>query len=266
MSVWSTLFTFTVLLCLLTATITFGRQNETRLENSAEDDAHELRSQEMFTTLRSMFEKPILDKDFKTFKQITNSKVYLDFLKQTYPIDKPFKTLAEFVKVAPPNVERYQVFLKEHFENLTESDFVSIHQLSLIFRRADMIFAHAEKTKKPSDIAKAEAAMKEKIRAPSREDSLRSWWRFRLSNKDKEQELKFLLKFEKFVTETEKTDTDWIQAQFEAHGQSDGMLWIAIRKPILMGEILTNCSSTDVFWTWVEQIFILQKLVEFKKI
>ena len=234
---------------------------ETREKNAEEKNtAHELQ-QEAFTKLRSMFENPILDKDFKTLKQVTSSKVYLDFLKQTSPTDKPFETLAEFVKVAPPTVERYQVFLKEHFENLTDADFVNLHQLALIYRRADMIIMHAEKTKKHADVADA---LKEKINSP-REGSIRDWWALRFAGKDQGQMIEFLLNFEKFVTETEKADTDWIQAQFEAHGQTDGLLWIAIRKPVLMGEILTNCSSTDAFWTWVEQTLILQKLTELEK-
>ena len=78
--------------------------------------------------------------------------------------------------------------------------------------------------------------------------------------------LSFFLGFDYLVTETEKTDTDWIQAQFEKHGQANGMLWIAVRKPILAGEILTNVSSTDLFLTWVSQKLILQKSSAFKKI
>ena len=219
----------------------------------------ELEPQEVFTELRSMFENPILDKDFKTLKQITSSKIYLDFLKQTYPTARPFKTLAAFVKVAPPDVDRYHVFLEEHFENLTDADFVNLHRLALIYRRADMILMHAEKTK---NNAEALAALQEKIDAPR---AIQAWWTLRFAGKDEAQGAKFLLHFEKFVAETEKEDTDWIQAQFEAHGQPDGLLWMAIRKPVLMGEILTNCSSTDVFWTWVEQTFILKKLDELEK-
>ena len=235
---------------------------ETLEENvEQKNTAHELQHQEAFTKLRSMFENPILDKDFKTLKQITSSKVYLDFLKQTYPTDKPFETLEEFVKVAPPDPERYRGFLEEHFENLTDADFINLHQLALIYRRADMIMMHAEKTKKHTE---AVSALKKKINAP-RESNIRDWWALRFADKDQGQTVQFLLNFEKFVTETEKTDTDWIQAQFEAHTRPDGLLWVAIRKPALMGEILTNCSSTEVFETWFEQTFILQKLVELEK-
>lgn len=262
--------TFSILfLCLLVYT-TIGSgcgadempETEPAEKNAEQKNAaHQLQPQEVFTELRSMFENPILDEDFKTLKQITSSKVYLDFLKQTYPTDKPFEKLAEFVKVAPPVTERYKVFLGKHLENLTDADFVNIHQLALIYRRADMIMMHAEKTGKNAEVV---SALKEKINAP-REGNIGAWWALRFPGEDQGQTEQFLLNFDKFVTETEKEDTDWIHAQFEAHGQSDGLLWVAIRNPVLMGEILTNCSSTDAFWTWVEQTFILQKLAELEK-
>ena len=74
-----------------------------------------------------------------------------------------------------------------------------------------------------------------------------------------------LLGFDYLVTENRKDRHRLDIGAIEKHGQANGMLWIAVRKPILAGEILTNVSSTDLFLTWVSQKLILQKLSAFKK-
>ena len=260
-----TRFTFYFLIYLLFCTAAadvLQNGKTTGTGDSQNDTAEEALFQKTFTQLRGMFHNQILDEDFKTLKQVTNSKVYLDFLKQAYSVDKPFQTLDEFITAAPPVTEKYQGFLKEHFEKLTDTDFVNVHQLTLAYRRADMILIHAEQTKKRSDI---ESALQEKVKTFQKAE-INAWWASRFSGKDDRKKMAFLLRFEKFVTETEKIDTDWIQTQFETHGQSDGLLWTAIRKPLLIGEILANCSSTDAFLIWVEQTMILKKLAEFEKL
>lgn len=254
---------FAVLICLLTSTAwVMPTPKFTETDKTQKETAHELKSQETFTKLRDMFPDPLLDEHFKTLKHVTGSKVYLDFLKQEYPTDEPFKTLAEFIKVASPDVERYQAFLKQEFGKLTDTDFIGVHQLTLTFRRANIKFMHAELSTKP---ALSKSAVKEKLHT-IRKNPIKAWLASRMSDKALEERIKFFLRVEKLVSATEKADTNWIQAQFEEHGQSDGMLWIAIRRPILMGEILTNCSSPDVLLTWVEQTFIQKKIAELEKL
>ena len=257
--------TFRVLLCLIV--FTFFSCGPSGTNPKDKNAAHERLCKETFTKLRDMFPYPILNENFKTLKKVTSSKVYLDFLKQAYPTGKPFQTLDEFVEAALPSDGRYQNFLNTHLETPTDADLRGIHQLALIYRRSNIMMLHetmqAELTKKPLDL---QAAMMEKTLATSKKPVSDWWYSSELSKKEEAQMLSFFLGFDYLVTETEKTDTDWIQAQFEKHGQANGMLWIAIRKPILTGEILTNFSSTDLFLAWVSQKFILQRLSAFKEI
>ena len=253
--------TFRVLLCLIV--FTFFSCGPPSTDPKEKNAAHERLCKETFTKLRDMFPDPILDENFKTLKKVTSSKVYLDFLKQAYPTGKPFQTLDEFVEAALPSDGRYQNFLNEHLETPTDADLRGIHQLALIYRRSNIMMLHAESTEKLLDL---QAAMMEKARAISKKPVSDWWYSSELSKKSDAQMLSFFLGFDYLVTETEKTDTDWIQAQFEKHGQANGMLWIAVRKPILAGEILTNVSSTDLFLAWVSQKLILQKSSAFKKI
>jgi len=278
------LFIFTFLLSLLGTTFLACEifdVNVSARETGNMLQADDMKLKEMFTKLRGIFPDTILDDDFKTLKQVINSKVYLDFLKQTYPTDKPFETFETFMNVAPPPVEtfeRYKVFLNEHFENLTALDFAGIHQYTLLRRRANTMLMCALETGNPKykhasedlrSLSGVPAHIRQRLETvdPSSvwafslpREHIRPWKDSRFSEASYAEEMRFLHFFGKFVTETEKADTDWIQAQFAAHGQAEGLLWIALKKPVLIGEIVTNFPETDLFLKWVEQTFILRRL------
>lgn len=237
-----TLLTFAVMFCL------FGNVTFPDIPTPAENA--------VFTELREKYQNSILDVDFKTLKEITASKTYLDFLKQEYPTDKPFKTLEEFVKVASPTVERYQDYLKEIFKKPTDEDLIGIHQLTIVYRRGNVMMTEAMETQNIKDM---QAAIQIKTRAVTKEP-IRTWWRSRFSEPGMTQSMLFFTRFEKFVLETEQADTLWIREQIEKHGQESGILWIAIRKPVLMGEILNNFANKKAFLSWVEKQFGLQKM------
>lgn len=257
--------TFSVLLCLLGYTlISYGMSDTKPVKKYTEQQnaAHELMCQETFRKLRETFPNPILDEDFETLKQVTSTKVYLDFLKQAYPTEKPFDTLNKFIGAVPPSTERYQDFLNKHFDNLTEADFQNVRLLTLSYRRTDIMMVHANETK---DQKSMQAALTERILI-IRKEPIRTWWKSRVSGKSQAEKMALILGLDKFATETQKVDTDWIQAQFETHGQEDAMLWIALRKPVLIGEILANFNSPNAFLTWVKQSSILEKLSELEKL
>ncbi len=279
------LYIFPILLCCLFnyTVLSYGGQEVTRIEEHVEESSYKLQCAEVFVKLRGMFSDPILDENFKTLKQVISSEVYLDFVRRVYPTDKPFETLEEFINVAPPPVEKYRDFLREHFGEPTEKAFLAIHQLTLIRRRASMIRMCAWQTgnqkyriaatelRSSSFLSNRVKRMLETVDPDSiwsftlNQEHIKPWFNNRFARGDSAGTREFLRHYGKFVTEAEKTDTDWIQARFEADGQSDGLLWIAIEKPILIGEIVTNFPTTDLFLKWVEQTFILSRLSNYEK-
>lgn len=276
----STVLRFTFFCLLVSPVISddLGRSKD------VEEAARQSKRLEVFAELRRMFPNPILDEDFTILKQVTCSKVYLDYLKSEFPTDEPFETLEAFINVAPPPIERYQDFLNKHFKNITEADFLGIHQLTLLRRRVNIMKLASEKTgnekyRRAASQLSAFGLMPDHLRQrletidPGtiwafrlRRDHARRWRRSRFPNYTEKYE--FMLSVMQFAVETEKTDTDWIQAQFEIYGQDEGLLQIAIENPILIGEIITNFPPprTDIFLSWVEQTFILKMLKSHKKI
>lgn len=133
---------------------------------------------------------------------------------------------------------------------------MGIHRLTLAYRRGNVMMTQARQTQNVKDM---QAAIQERIQAITKEP-IRTWWKSRFAGFDRAQLMGFLTRFEKFVAETEKADTLWIREQIEKHGQGSGILWVAIRKPILMGEILNNFPNIESFLSWIEKQFEPQKM------
>lgn len=276
-----TLFALSVFCCILGSPVI---SDDRKCSMDAEEAARQSRRLKVFVELRRMFPNSILDEDFSTLKQVTGSKVYLDYLKSEFPTDEPFETLEVFINVAPPPVERYRDFLNKHFENLTKADFLGMHQLTLLERRQNMMKLASWKTKnerysRAASQLSAFGLMPDHLRQkletidPStlwsfrlRRDHARRWWRSRFPNYA--EKYKFILSVKQFAVETEKADTDWIQTRFETHGKDEGLLWIAIENPVLIGEIITNFPPPHayLFLSWVEQTFIFKLLESHGKI
>ena len=203
--------------------------------------------EETFAKLKMLFPQPILDGDFSTLGEVTTSKTYLDFLVQEYPTEKPFKTLVEYLNVAPPpDPERYKPFLKEFIPKPNEEDIAIVHQMTLRYRCAN---ARMYQMLHNGDVFKAILGLIEKKLSVHEEEPMKAWLELHFPNGG------FFKDFDDFVAETEREDVRLIQEQFEKHGKDDGLLWLALRNPTLTAEILNNFTNTIVFQEWINGIF-----------
>ena len=84
------------------------------------------------------------------------------------------------------------------------------------------------------DALKAIFAMLEKKLLILDEAPVKAWMEIHLPNPDQAKE--FFAALEHFVTETERKDALFIQEQFAQHGKDDGLLWLALRNPVLTAE------------------------------
>jgi len=195
-----------------------------------------------FARLRNMFPNAILDDDFQTLREVTASKTYLDFLRHAHPTAEPFQTYEEYLQVAPPDAERYLPFLKEWVGNPTAEDVEVLHRMTRVSREANLILFRKDL------VLKGLLDLFEKKIGVFTEPSAKAF--LERHNLGAEE---FPSAFEAFVAETEQADALWLQAQFEEHGVDAGLLWSALRKPALIGEILQNFPSTDLFLKWVAE-------------
>ena len=203
--------------------------------------------EDTFAQLKTLFPKPIFDEEFTTLSEVTASKTYLDFLAQEYPSEKPFETLEEYLSVAQPDPERYKPFLKEFIGKANEEDIAIVHQMTLQYRCANAILYHLIQN---GDIKAILAVLEKKISVLD-EAPVKAWIEKHFPQRD------FFDAFEIFVMETERADTLLIQEQFEKHGKNAGILWVALRNPALIAEVLNNFTNTDVFLKWTDGDFFL---------
>ena len=212
--------------------------------------------EDTFGKLKTLFPRPIFDEDFTKLGEVTTSKTYLDFLTQEYRTEKPFRTLADYLKVAKPDPERYKPFLKESIGKSGEEDIAIVHQMTLAYRCANVILYQMIHGGNEENALKAIFAVLEKKLSVLEEEPVKAWLEIRLPNPDEAKE--FFTALEHFVTETERKDAVFIQQQFEQHGKDDGLLWLALHNPALTAEILNNFTDTDVFLKWTEGVFFQQ--------
>ncbi len=215
--------------------------------------AGELRAEEIFAELRLKFPNAILNANFKTFRKVTTSKTYLDFILRAYPTQSPFQTLEAYFQVASPDAERYIAFLKEWVDVPTEEDVRKFHRATVASRCANLILFRMFALQRqdgfdPNIFRDIHLIFAKKI-GVMEEIGLLAW----LADKGLDQK-DFFRAFEEFVAETEREDAMWLHEQFEVrNGVDDGLLWSALLKPALIGEILTNFSRPNLFLTWIDE-------------
>ncbi len=180
--------------------------------------------------------------NFTALREITTSNLYLDYLAAAYPTETPFNSIEEYFQIAPPYPERYIPFLAElGIDEPTDEDIVAIHRLIHSFREleftAEKLLFGPENAKDPlPDIL----LLFERIFVVAEEPFVKSFLEQHRSGS-----------LEKFADVTLVADAHWMKEQMDIYGTNKGLLWCAIQNPALMGEILRNFTSTELFLAWV---------------
>ena len=204
-------------------------------------------AEKTFARLRNLYPQPIVDADFTTLRKVVDSNTYLDFLAREFPTEKPFQTFAAYLRGTPPEAERYLPLLKKWVENPTAEDVEVLHWVTLEHREANLLLFRFKVRPDGNVFQRIKGVFDKKFGAladPRVETFLA---RHHIAEEE------FIAAVDTFVTETEQADAQWLHAQFEEqNGIDEGLLWSALRKPALIGEILHNFAETEVFLKWVD--------------
>ncbi len=183
--------------------------------------------------------------DFTALRTLTTSQTYLAFLEARYPVDTPVDTLDTYFRVAVPDPARYVPFLQTWIANPTPEDIAGLHAITSDYRAANFFLLGVDKG---NPMAVMGLFFEKRLGIFQK-----PWTKEFLAQHSIPFE-DFAENMEDFAAETEKTDARWLQAQIETHGPDDGLLWSALYKPVLIGEMLLNFSETDDFFSWVETV------------
>ncbi len=190
--------------------------------------------------------------NFTALREITASRIYLDYLAAVYPTETPVTSLEEYFHIAAPDRERYIPFLAQFgIDEPTDEDIVAIHRLTLVYREinymAEKFVFGPERAKNPlPDII----LITNRIVVVREEPLVKAFLEQHHLNKNNE----FSDSLEEFAYATLVEDARWMQEQMDIYGTDNGLLWCAIQNPTLMGEILLNFTSTELFLAWISTL------------
>ncbi len=199
--------------------------------------------EQTFAKLQTAF-PGVFDAEFQTLRKIVNSKTYLDFLRRENSLDKTVQDFDQLLEVVPPPTARYLPFLEEHFKNPGEIDVVGMHRMTIYTR--NML---ARLCANPQDIFRI---LNEFGQVSDDDEHIDKWMSFRFGNQEPEGIELFSVAMADFVKKIESEDQAGIREYFEQYGRDSGMLWLALREPVLIGHILNDFPDTDIFLRWVD--------------
>lgn len=240
----SCVFKFIAILLFLSVLLCFGctdKSDDTLIISSEETepvstlDAMPVASLEerTFSKLRAAFPGPLLDENLKTLQTLANSDIYLEFLSRVSKQVKPFQTFDEYLDTTPPDAEKkIRPIFKQHLPHLVinDQDIASFYELATI-EQSMIILTNFRVHPKPPHLK--EAGTRALKNAP-----FFRWF----PPKEIEPHIRqvFWKVFVKFVVEANEITKKRIQDTLHEHGQDDGLIWLAIQEPRILGVILNT--------------------------
>ena len=243
-------YVFLLLGCSDEADLTLEPKEVTEEETTggdAEVTRKELYEQ-AFKALQEEFQSPILDEQFETLYRISTSPTYLDFLRNVPP-DIPHQDFETFVKNSPPDAKVYTSVLKKHFGRATEEDIIVVHRLHQVFQRARIAIYHGAD----------QLTVEEKILVPAILEEPIFEWALKRVRDDEENFMVFDEDFQRLSRDIEFANIRKInkalKEQRKEQRPDDGFIWLMLREPVLMGEVLESFTDTEMFLRWLKGEF-----------
>ena len=181
-----------------------------------------------FFKLRAAFPGPLLDENLKTLQTLANSDIYLEFLSRVSKRVKPFQTFDEFLGTIPPDTEKkIRPIFKQHLPHLVinDQDIANFYELATI-EQSLIILTNLRVHPEPPHLIEAET------RALKNAPFFR-WFPPREIEPHIHQA--FWKAYVKFVIEANETARKKIQDTLHEHEQDNGLIWLAIQEPRILG-------------------------------
>lgn len=202
-----------------------------------------------FSKLKTEFGRNLLDDNFKILRSLTHSETYLDYLERAFPTDEPFQTFDEFISMTPLPAESYRSFLEKYFQGINEDDIIAAD--ALIDKLLHGNFLAYQGANRHVFFGSRAAAWQLPI--------VKEWIELRFEAKNRPIDAQKFNNFTKDAeTLTKKIDSEQsklVQNYFDEYGESEGIIWLALQEPRLLGRLLTHFTDAKVFRKWAKGEF-----------
>ena len=229
--------------------VTLGPKDavEEATDADAEFTGEELYEQ-AFKALQQEHQPPILDDQFETLHRMSSDPTYLDFLRNAYP-DVPHQDFKTFIKNSPPNVEVYEIVLHKHYGEPTRTDIIVAHRMHQGFQKGRILVHHG---------TDQNAVIDEVLLPAFKKAPVFEWTTKRLQD-DEEGFMAFDEDFQRLSRDIEfrniVTINKTLKDQRSEGRPDDGFIWLMLREPVMMGEVLESFTDTEIFLKWLKQKF-----------
>ncbi len=219
-----------------------------------------LLEEETFARLKNKFPGEILDETLKDLHELAESSEYKNFLAEAYPDASLPPEFAEIVNAEGPLVDdtlyrirppkkRYLTYYTEHFgvqtpEAVRDAEHFIVHHevmgmwIHYAIKHGGDIPAYL-RTQGPRLSGRAKAKL---VRTPQFKEMMKHRFDIEiLGRPDAQTSVQMMPVYQLPLLVLTRAciaaDIHWIQAVFEKHGTSDGILWIALQYPALLSRI-----------------------------
>ena len=200
--------------------------------------------EETFEQLKQENPGNILDEDFRTLRRLVTSKTYLGFLRRNHPLEDQYQTYDAFWEIAASHPSRYIPFLEQQLEKPDEEDATNAHLFALHYRHVLTREYHGE------DPDTFQDELKKLIDGPGRNIAFKHFVDAERNVVNGLDLIFLLVELTLYVGETERTDAALAGELFDKYGEQDGLIWLALKDPVLIGYILKDFTDIQVFRRW----------------
>ena len=214
-------------------------------ESSIEPIARPPTPEETFEQLKRENPGNILDKNFRTLRRLVDSKTYLEFLRRDHPLETRYQTYDAFWEIASAHPSRYMPFLKQALEKPDEEDAADAHLFAEHYRHVLTRGYHGE------DPDAFQDELKKLMDGPGMDIAFKHFIDDERNALNGFDLVFFTVELLLYVGETEQADAVLAGKLFDKHGEQDGLIWLALEYPVLIGYILKDFTDAEVFRRWI---------------
>lgn len=204
---------------------------------------------ETFFELKTEFGRNLLDDNFKILRSLTHSGAYLVYLERAFPTDEPFQTFDEFISMRPPPAEWYRSFLEKYFQDINEDDIVAadalidelLHGNFLVYQGGNQLVLFSSRVKA--------------WRLPIVKEWIDQRFEAKKGPIDAQKFNNFTKGAETLAKKIDSKQARLVQTYFDEYGENEGIIWLAIQEPLLLGRLLTHFTDAKVFRKWAKGEF-----------
>ncbi len=203
------------------------------------DVIHSNKAEEVLAQLKQEFAGDILDDDFQTIKELTNSPTYLKFISQ----DVEYGSFMDYVDANIPPKHWFQELIENWIDNPEDADYLVTYYIVSNGRHGRALEYQGE----------PEGTADELMTETFAEPHVWAWLNGRFP--DNRAFVLFTVELAIRERQLEEEDISICDGLINDFGQDDGMIMFALNYPFRLPQILNDFSDIDIFLKWTKGEF-----------